>query len=73
MPDLQLYHFNNEFDWLYSLGVNSLPDNILLDPSGNLSMRYAPDPRRDLSLFLLQKFSKEKEEDKNPLFYNPKN
>lgn len=71
MQGLQFFHFNNEFDWLYSLGVNSLPDNILLDPSGNLSIRYAPDPRRDLSIFLLQKFSKE-EEDKNPLFYNPK-
>ena len=72
IPDLQFYHFNNEYDWLYSLGVNSLPDNILLDPSGNLSIRYAPAPRQDLSLFLLQKFSKE-EEDNNPLFHNPKN
>jgi hypothetical protein len=54
------------------LGVNSLPDNILLDPSGNLAIRYAPNARRDLSIFLLQKFTKE-DEDKNPLFYNPKN
>ncbi len=72
MPDLQFFYFNNEFDWLYSLGVNSLPDNILLDPSGNLAIRYAPNARRDLSIFLLQKFTKE-DEDKNPLFYNPKN
>ena len=67
--DWPIVHFNESYDWLRDMGIVSLPDNILIDPSGNISQRFAPDPSRNLSRFLLQKFHKE-EENSNPLFHN---
>lgn len=72
MFDWPLLHFNDQYDWLISVGVFSLPDNILLDPSGNVAQRYAPDPSKDLSLLLLKMFEEE-EEDRNPLFHRSRN
>ena len=68
--DWHFVHFNNEFSWLDELEINSLPDNILLNPDGTISRRNGPDITRDLSLFLLRLFAPQ-EEEINPL--DPKN
>ncbi|MDR3048096.1 MAG: redoxin domain-containing protein [Bacteroidales bacterium] len=49
-------HFNSNFEWLRDLEIGSLPDNILFDPEGHISLRYPPDPSKNLSQFLLLKF-----------------
>ena len=64
--DWRFVHFNNEFAWLDELGVNALPDNLLLKPDGTLYRRDAPDITRDLPLFLMRLFEPE-EEQINPL------
>lgn len=60
--DWPILHFSQSYQWLKEMGINSLPDNILLDPAGKISNRYPPDPAVGLSRFLLQKFTKEEEE-----------
>ena len=64
--DWKFVHFNNQFEWLDELEINSLPDNLLLTPEGTLYQRNAPDITRDLPLFLMRLFAPE-EEQINPL------
>ena len=64
--DWKFAHFNNQFAWLDELGINALPDNILLNPDGTIARRNAPDITRDLPLFLMRMFAPE-EEQINPL------
>ena len=64
--DWRFVHFNNEFSWLDEIGVNALPDNLLLKPDGTLYRRDAPDITRDLPLFLMRMFAPQ-EEQINPL------
>ena len=64
--DWKFVHFNNQFEWLDEMGINALPDNILLNPDGTLSRRDAPDITRDLPLFLMRMFAPQ-EEQINPL------
>ena len=64
--DWRFVHFNNEFAWLDEIGVNALPDNMLLKPDGTLYRRDAPDITRDLPLFLMRLFAPQ-EEQINPL------
>ena len=64
--DWKFVHFNNQFEWLDMMGINALPDNILLNPDGTLSRRDAPDITRDLPLFLMRMFAPQ-EEQINPL------
>ena len=64
--DWHFVHFNNQFAWLDELEINSLPDNILLNPDGTIARRNAPDITRDLSLFLIRLFAPQ-EEQINPL------
>ena len=64
--DWRFVHFNNEYAWLDALGVNVLPDNLLLKPDGTLYRRDAPDITRDLPLFLMRLFAPQ-EEQINPL------
>ena len=68
--DWHFVHFNNQFTWLDELEINSLPDNILLNPDGTISRRNGPDITRDLPLFLMRLFAPQ-EEQINPL--DPKN
>ena len=64
--DWKFVHFNNQFAWLDEMGINALPDNILLNPDGTIARRDAPDITRDLPLFLMRMFAPE-EEQINPL------
>lgn len=62
--DWPILHFNQSYEWLKEMEIVALPDNILIDPSGNINQRYPPDLSKGLSRFLLQKFPKEEEENK---------
>ncbi len=64
--DWHFVHFNDQFNWIDEMGINSLPDNLLINPDGTLSNRNAPDITRDLSRFLMRQFAPE-EEEINPL------
>jgi len=66
MFDWEFAHFNNNYDWLRELEIGALPDNILLNDKGRIAMRYAPDPSKDLTLFLMRLFPEE--EEINPIF-----
>ena len=68
--DWPMLYFNEQYDWLMSQGVETMPDYMFLDAEGTLRMRYAPAPEQGLPEFLLLNFPEEKEEDQNPLFYN---
>lgn len=68
--DWKFVHFNNQFEWLDEMGINALPDNILLNPDGTMARRDAPDITRDLPLFLMRLFAPQ-EEKIDPL--NPHN
>ena len=70
MFDWQFLHFNWQYEWLNSMGIYSLPDNILIDPSGKIAERYAPDAGLKLAELLTKLFLEEEEEDRNPLFFN---
>jgi len=65
--DWNVWNINQRYDILLALEVTALPDYILLNKQGKISMRNAPRPDQSLSLFLMQKFYHEKE-NKNPLF-----
>lgn len=62
-------YFNQEYEWLYREGIETLPDHILFNPDGTVAMRYAPSPERGLPEFLLMNFSGEEQQDQNPLFF----
>lgn len=64
--DWAFVHFNNEYEWLEQMSVTTLPDNLLINPEGELQQRYAPDISRDLAPFLSKLFTKE-EPEINPL------
>ena len=68
--DWPMLYFNEQYDWLMSQGVETLPDYMFFSADGTLQMRYAPAPEQGLSEYLLLNFPEEKEEDQNPLFYN---
>ena len=63
--DWQFVHFDYQFEWLDALEINSLPDNILIAPSGKLALRDVPSPEKGLTTFLKIKFTPEEKE------YNP--
>lgn len=64
--DWQFVHFNYQFQWLDDLAINSLPDHILLAPSGRIALRDAPAPDKGLVEYLGKKFYA-KEEERNPI------
>ncbi len=64
--DWHFVHFNYQFQWLDDLAINSLPDHILIDPSGRLALRDAPSPEKNLVDYLKRKFT-QKEVEENPL------
>lgn len=68
--DWPMLYFNEQYDWLMSQGVETLPDYMFFNAKGILQMRYAPSPEQGLTEFLLLNFPEDKEEDQNPLFYN---
>lgn len=68
--DWPILFFNEQYDWLMSLGVETLPEHIFYNAEGNLLMRYAPSPEQGLPEYLQLHYPEEKEEDQNPLFYN---
>ncbi len=63
-------YFDEQYDWLVQLGVETLPDHILFNADGSLSMRYAPSPEKGLAEYLQTRFPQEAEEEENPMFYN---
>lgn len=70
MFDWPLLYFNEQYDWLISQGVETLPDQMFFNADGTMRMRYAPAPELELPTFLQLNFPEDIEEEQNPLFYN---
>ena len=70
MFDWPILYFNEQYDWLISQGVETLPDQMLFKADGTMQMRYAPAPEQELPRYLQLNFPEKTEEDQNPLFYN---
>lgn len=68
--DWPILYFDEQYDWLHRQGVETLPDHIMLNASGSISMRYPPAPEQGLPEYLQTLFPDETEEEQNPLFYN---
>lgn len=66
--DWQFLHFNQQYEWLNELEMNSLPDYILLDKDGTVLQRYMPSASNGLSDVLLRRFYPEAAKDNNPMF-----
>ncbi|MDL2313086.1 TlpA family protein disulfide reductase [Bacteroidales bacterium OttesenSCG-928-B11] len=68
--DWEFVHFNDHYDWLIAMDIFSLPENIILNKDGEIEIRHAPDPDKNLFIFLEKMFHKEEQERINPMFYN---
>ena len=68
--DWPILYFDEQYDWLVQLGVETLPDYLFYNADGKLMMRYPPAPDNGLPEYLLLNFPAEQEEDQNPLFQN---
>ena len=68
-----ILHLNGNYDWLMRMGVETLPDYMILGADGRILNRYAPSPDNGLIQYLNTHFPKEEQELENPLFINRKN
>ena len=67
--DWQFVHFNQQYQWLNNLEVNSLPDYILLSPDGKIYERYLPALSDGMVDYLSRLFAPATQEDDNPMFH----
>ena len=70
--DWEFVHFNQQYQWLDNLEVNSLPDYILLSPEGKIYERYLPAPTDGFVDYLNRLLSPTAPEDNNPMFHQRK-
>lgn len=70
--DWQFVHFNQQYQWLNSLEVNSLPDYLLLSPEGTIYDRYLPAPSDGLVDYLNHLLLPDAPDDNNPMFHQRK-
>ncbi|MBR4536291.1 MAG: redoxin domain-containing protein [Bacteroidales bacterium] len=70
--DWEFVHFNQQYQWLNNLEVNSLPDYILLSPEAKVYERYLPAPADGLVDYLNHLFSPSSRDDNNPMFHQRK-
>ncbi len=68
--DWPILYFDEQYDWLQQRGIETLPDYLMLNEKGTLSMRYPPAPTKGLPEYLQQIFPDEDGNEENPLFYN---
>ena len=70
--DWEFVHFNQQYQWLNNLEVNSLPDYLLLSPDGKIYERYLPAPADGLVDYLNRLLAPAAPEDNNPMFHQRK-
>ena len=70
--DWEFVHFNQQYQWLNNLEVNSLPDYILLSPEGKIYERYLPSPTDGLVDYLNRLLAPAAPDDNNPMFHQRK-
>lgn len=70
--DWQFVHFNQQYQWLNNLEVNSLPDYVLLSPDGKIHERYLPALSDGLVDYLARLFAPDAPQDNNPMFHQRK-
>lgn len=70
--DWQFVHFNQQYQWLNNLEVNSLPDYVLLSPDGLIYERYMPAPADGLVDYLSRLLTPATPQDNNPMFHQRK-
>lgn len=71
MFDWPILYFNGNYDWLMEQRIETLPDYMVVNPSGRVLYRDAPAPDQGLSEYLLKRYPQEEEDDDgNPLFRN---
>lgn len=68
--DWPVLYFDGQYDWLSQQGIETLPDHMLLNESGEMQVRYAPSPEQGLPEYLQMRFPSENEQEDNPLFQN---
>lgn len=68
-----IWFVNGQYDWLMENEVVTLPDYLLLDKDGNVTLRRAPEPEKGLMEYLWYHFTPEEEQESNPLFIRNKN
>ncbi|MBR4136517.1 MAG: TlpA family protein disulfide reductase [Bacteroidales bacterium] len=73
MFEWPIWFVNGQYDWLMENDVVTLPDYLLLDKDGNVTLRRAPEPERELPEYLWTRFTPEEEQDNNPLFMRKNN
>ncbi len=66
--DWEFVHFNQQYQWLNNLEINSLPDYLLLSPDGKIFGRYLPAPADGLVDYLNHLLTPVAPEDNNPMF-----
>lgn len=66
--DWHFVHFNNQFQWMEALELNSLPDYMLISPEGNIRERYMPGPSTGLAEYFMRLFHHSETDDDNPMF-----
>jgi thiol-disulfide isomerase/thioredoxin len=70
--DWQFVHFNQQYQWLNDMEVNSLPDYVLLSPDGRIYERYLPALSDGLVDYLARLFAPVTQENNNPMFHQRK-
>lgn len=70
--DWQFVHFNQQYQWLNDLEINSLPDFLLLSPEGNIYERYLPALADGLVDYLARVLAPGGVQDNNPMFHQRK-
>jgi hypothetical protein len=65
-------HFNQQYQWLNNLEVNSLPDYVLLSPDGRIYERYLPSLSDGLVEYLSRLLAPATQQDDNPMFHQRK-
>ena len=70
--DWHFVHFNQQYQWLKNLEINSLPDYLLLSPDGKIYERYLPALADGVVDYLSRLLTPAAPQDNNPMFHQRK-
>ncbi len=71
MFDWPILYFNGNYNWLMENGVETLPDNMIINCNGHVLDRFIPNPEGGLSEYLQARYATEEyTEEENPFSRN---
>ncbi len=73
MFDWPIWYFNHNYEWLERNQIETMPDYMIADELGNITLRRAPSPEKGLYEYLQALFPDEEQDDSNPLFQRKNN